>query len=169
MASSPVKIASSRKAEVRWMLITFGSCFIGSPGPSCRLPPLCCGVPRFSFARSHPGRTFWFSSRTTLRLLRLRGNLRFRLPAQPVDATPSSALIRHCLRGRTIMFGCTRSIPSQSSVPAGLTLASDSGFCFQCQAGSNLVLHRPIEITAVIGEVKFHSTWTVRRRFSRGS
>jgi hypothetical protein len=24
------------------------------------------------------------------------------LPAQPVDATPSSALIRECLRGRTI-------------------------------------------------------------------
>jgi len=58
------------------------------------------------------------------------------LPAQPVDATPSRALIRHCLRGRTIMFGCTRSILSQSSVPAGPALASDSGFCFQCQAGS---------------------------------
>jgi hypothetical protein len=48
------------------------------------------------------------------------------------------------------MFGCTRSIPSQSSVPAGLALASDSGFCFQCQAGSSLVLCRPIEITAFI-------------------
>jgi hypothetical protein len=48
------------------------------------------------------------------------------------------------------MFGCTRSIPSQSSVPAGLTLASGSGFCFQCQVGSSLVLRRPIEITRPI-------------------
>jgi hypothetical protein len=32
-------------------------------------------------------------------------------------------------------------------VPAGLTTAGDFGFCFQCQAGSSLVLHRPIEIT----------------------
>ena len=52
------------------------------------------------------------------------------------------------------LFGSTRSKPSQSSVPAGLTLPSDSGVRFQCQAGSSFVLHRPIEITAVIGEVK---------------
>ncbi len=45
-------------------------------------------------------------------------------------------------------FACTRSKPSHSSVPAGLTLASDFGFCFQCQASSSLVLRRPIEITA---------------------
>jgi len=44
-------------------------------------------------------------------------------------------------------FGRTRSNPSQSSVSSGLTLASDFSFCFQCQAGSSLVLHRPIEIT----------------------
>jgi hypothetical protein len=48
------------------------------------------------------------------------------------------------------VFGRTRSNPSQSSVSPGLTLASDFGFCFQCQAGSSLVLHRPIEITALI-------------------
>jgi hypothetical protein len=47
------------------------------------------------------------------------------------------------------LFGCTRSKPSQSSVPAGLALASDFGFCFQCQAGSSLVLRRPIEITGL--------------------
>jgi hypothetical protein len=29
-------------------------------------------------------------------------NVRLRVPAQPVDATPSSALTRRCLRGRTI-------------------------------------------------------------------
>jgi hypothetical protein len=53
------------------------------------------------------------------------------------------------------MFGCTQSTPSQSSVPAGLTLASDSGFCFQCQAGSSLVLRRPIEITRVTGQAAY--------------
>jgi hypothetical protein len=45
------------------------------------------------------------------------------------------------------LFGCPRSKPSQSSVPTGLALASDFGFCFQCEAGSSLVLRRPIEIT----------------------
>jgi hypothetical protein len=48
------------------------------------------------------------------------------------------------------LFGCTRSKPSQCSVPASLTLASDFGFCFQCQALSSLVLRRPIEITRLI-------------------
>jgi len=46
------------------------------------------------------------------------------------------------------LLGCTRPNPSQSSVPAGLTSTSDFSFCFQCQAGSSLVLRRPIEITA---------------------
>jgi hypothetical protein len=50
------------------------------------------------------------------------------------------------------VFGCTRSKASQGSVPAGLTLASDISFCFQCQAGSSLVLRRPIEITALTGQ-----------------
>jgi hypothetical protein len=49
------------------------------------------------------------------------------------------------------LFGCTRSKPSQSSVPAGLNPTSDFGFCFQCQAGSSLVLHRPIETTLLFG------------------
>src|SRR5271168_1335615 len=35
------------------------------------------------------------------------------------------------------LFGCTPPKPSRSSVPAGQTLASDFGFCFQCQAGSS--------------------------------
>jgi hypothetical protein len=51
------------------------------------------------------------------------------------------------------LLGSTRSNPSQSSVPAGLTLASDFSFCFQCQAGSSLVLRRPIETTALTGDV----------------
>jgi hypothetical protein len=51
------------------------------------------------------------------------------------------------LRRGNHLFGRTRSNPSQSSVSSGLTLASDFSFCFQCQAGSSLVLHRPIEIT----------------------
>jgi hypothetical protein len=49
------------------------------------------------------------------------------------------------------LFGRTQSKPSQSSVWAGLALASDFGFCFQCRAGSSFVLRRPIEITAFIG------------------
>src|SRR5271156_4834972 len=57
------------------------------------------------------------------------------------------------------LFDCTRSKPIQSSLPAGLTLASDFGFCFQCQAGSSLVLRRPIEITALIGQLKKWFAW----------
>src|SRR6266436_1443486 len=53
-----------------------------------------------------------------------------RLPAQPVDATPSNALIRQCFPGRSDLFGCPRSKPSQGSVPADLTLASDLAFVF---------------------------------------
>ncbi len=53
------------------------------------------------------------------------------------------------------LSGCTRSKPSQGSVPAGLALASDFSFCFQCKVGSSLVLRRPIETTAVIVQVDF--------------
>jgi hypothetical protein len=52
------------------------------------------------------------------------------------------------------LFGCTRSKPSQTGIPARLTLTSGFGFCFQCQAGSSLVLRRPIETTAFTGDVK---------------
>src|SRR6267142_4034059 len=52
------------------------------------------------------------------------------VPAQPVDATPSNALIRQCFPGRSDLFGCPRSKPSQGSVPADLTLASDLAFVF---------------------------------------
>src|SRR6266850_1864443 len=52
------------------------------------------------------------------------------MPAQPVDATPSNALIRQCFPGRSDLFGCPRSKPSQGSVPADLTLASDLAFVF---------------------------------------
>src|SRR6266852_7999981 len=52
------------------------------------------------------------------------------MPAQPVDATPSNALIRQCFPGRSALFGCPRSKPSQGSVPADLTLASDLAFVF---------------------------------------
>src|SRR6266446_3399470 len=55
---------------------------------------------------------------------------RLTLPAQPVDATPSNALIRQCFPGRSDLFGCPRSKPSQGSVPADLTLASDLAFVF---------------------------------------
>src|SRR5713226_5008976 len=52
------------------------------------------------------------------------------MPAQMVDATPSNALIRQCFPGRSDLFGCPRSKPSQGSVPADLTLASDLAFVF---------------------------------------
>src|SRR6266446_8137536 len=55
---------------------------------------------------------------------------RLTLPAQPVDATPSNALIRQYFPGRSDLFGCPRSKPSQRSVPADLTLASDLAFVF---------------------------------------
>jgi hypothetical protein len=48
------------------------------------------------------------------------------------------------------LFDFTWSKPNQGSVPAGLTLAGDFGFCFQCQVASSFVLRRPIEITALI-------------------
>jgi hypothetical protein len=51
------------------------------------------------------------------------------------------------------VFCCSRSKPSQGSASAGLTLASDFSFCFQCQEGFSLVLRRPIEITAFTGHV----------------
>src|SRR6266850_4649970 len=57
-------------------------------------------------------------------------HVRLVLPAQPVDATPSNALIRQCFPGRSDLFGCPRSKPSQGSVPADLTLASDLAFVF---------------------------------------
>src|SRR5882672_8517628 len=57
-------------------------------------------------------------------------NSRLVVPAQPVDATPSNALIRQCFPGRSDLFGCPRSKPSQGSVPADLTLASDLAFVF---------------------------------------
>ena len=53
------------------------------------------------------------------------------------------------------VLGCTRSKPSQGSVPDGLALASDFSFCFHCEVDWSLVLRRPIEITAVIGHVEF--------------
>jgi hypothetical protein len=40
---------------------------------------------------------------------------------QPVDATPSNQLIRQYFPWRTDLSGCTRSKPSQGSIPADLT------------------------------------------------
>jgi hypothetical protein len=60
---------------------------------------------------------------------------------------------KRCQLNRSIPFGCARSKPSQGSGPASLTLAGDFSFCFQCQTGSSLVLRRPIEITALIGQM----------------
>jgi hypothetical protein len=43
------------------------------------------------------------------------------LPAQTVDATPSNQLIRQYFPWGTDPFSCTRSKPSQGSVPADST------------------------------------------------
>ena len=59
------------------------------------------------------------------------------------------------------LFSRARSKPSQGSVPAGLTLASNFSFCFQCQVDSSVVLRRPIESTGVTGKGTFHFKWTV--------
>jgi hypothetical protein len=61
------------------------------------------------------------------------------------------------------LFGYTRSKCSQGNVSAGLIPASDFSFCFRCEAGSSLVLRRPIETAALIGKVKFHFKSTVTR------
>jgi hypothetical protein len=55
------------------------------------------------------------------------------VPAQTVDATPSNALNRQCFPGRSDLFGCHRSKPSQGSVPADLILASDLAFGFNAR------------------------------------
>ena len=53
-----------------------------------------------------------------------------KLPAQPVDATPSNAFIRPYFPGRIGLFGCPRSKPSRWC-PADLTVASDLAFVFK--------------------------------------
>ena len=60
--------------------------------------------------------------------------------------------MRQYFSGRSDLFGCTRSKPSQGSVP-DLTLAGDFSFGFRCKVGSSSALHRPIEITALIVHV----------------
>src|SRR5277367_185571 len=45
-----------------------------------------------------------------------------------IDSVDSAMLLQE-----NHLVGCIRSIPSQGSVPAGLTLKSGVGFCFQCQ------------------------------------
>src|SRR5580704_5958592 len=45
-------------------------------------------------------------------------DVRLSVPAQPVVATPFNTLIRQSLPGRSSLFSCTRSKPSQGSVPA---------------------------------------------------
>src|SRR5271156_1642058 len=55
------------------------------------------------------------------------------------------------------LFSATGPKPNQDTIPAGVTLAGGFGFCFQCQVGSSLVLHRPIEITRLIRHLELIS------------
>jgi hypothetical protein len=58
----------------------------------------------------------WCRWRTGNRVTEVRKPLvRLRLPAQPVDATPSSALIRQNLRGRTAYLAVLRQNPSRAA------------------------------------------------------
>ena len=61
------------------------------------------------------------------------------------------------------LFSATGPKPGQDTIPAGVTLAGEFGFCLQRQVGSSLVLRRPIEITALTGDMKRHFTWAVSR------
>jgi hypothetical protein len=79
---------------------------------------------------SHPAETGLLipSGESEIGNLNLYGRLV--LPAQPVDATPSNQLIRQYFPWRTDLFGCTRSKPSQGSVPADLTQRALLAFVF---------------------------------------
>ena len=85
------------------------------------------------------------------------GNRKLGKSTLPVNAASSTGRCNtiQCIDSTMLLrekhlFGCTWLKPSQGSIPVGLDLASDFGFCFQCQAGSSLVLRRPMEITALI-------------------
>ena len=60
-------------------------------------------------------------------------------------------------------FSATGPKPNQDTIPAGVTLAGDFGFCFQCQVGSSLVLRRSIEITKAIGINRHLEGWLAGR------
>src|SRR6266481_3739649 len=73
------------------------------------------------------------SSRVTGKVVWPIRLFRFPVPAQPVDATPSNQLIRQYFPWRTDLFGCTRSKPSQGSVPADLTWRAILAFVFNAR------------------------------------
>src|SRR5260370_16494432 len=70
-----------------------------------------------------------------------RALVRLSVPAQPVDATPSKQLIRQYFPWRTDLFGCTRSNPSQGSVPADLTHRAILAFVFNARWVEIRVIH----------------------------
>src|SRR5258708_13549358 len=61
------------------------------------------------------------------------GLFRLGLPAHTVDATPSNQLIRQYFPWRTDLFVCTRSKPSQGSVPTDLTSQALLAFVFSAR------------------------------------
>jgi hypothetical protein len=62
-------------------------------------------------------------------------------------------LIQRCFPRRSDLFGCPRSKPSQGGVPADLAERAFLGFVFNCKAGPSWVLRRPVETTAVTGQM----------------
>jgi len=54
--------------------------------------------------------------------------VRMTVPPQPVDATPSNALIRHCFPGRSALFGCPR-----SNIKPTLRLKGEGAWCYSAQ------------------------------------
>jgi hypothetical protein len=95
-----------------------------------------------SDAHSQVGRAIRFIQRDFTFPITAAGSNGRRNTIQYIDSTTVAQ--------ENYLFGCTRSKPSQTGIPARLTLTSGFGFCFQCQAGFSLVLRRPIEITAFI-------------------
>jgi transcriptional regulator GlxA family with amidase domain len=72
------------------------------------------------------------------------------LSAQQVEATPFNALIRPCFPRRALLFRSIQSKPTQSNVPADLTLATDFSLC------SLFALHHaePATVDAMVSRAK---------------
>jgi hypothetical protein len=139
----------------------------------CTTGNSCCAQQPCLFCRflrlhrkvdAQPQRSVFDNRTNTGSVLDLSGK---RLPAQPVDATPSNVLIRQCFPGRTDLFGCTRSKPSQGSVPADLTLASDLTFVFNASRVRPECCVDPLKPPLLIGHVVHHEgrfSWTTSKR-----
>jgi hypothetical protein len=90
------------------------------------------------------------------------GNSWLVVPVQTVDATPSNLLIRQYFhfenRNCPAVLDQT---PSQEGVPLNQGWPTTFSLLRPLQVNFGLVLHRPIESTALIGKVKLPNAWSV--------